>query len=41
MIYSCIISTILENVLIILGLYEKDIIESKKNKEKKKKFYRK
>ena len=37
-IYSCIISTILENVLNILGLYEKDIIESKKNKEKKEKI---
>ena len=38
MIYSSIISTILENVLNILGLYEKDIIESKKNKEKKEKI---
>ena len=36
-IYSCVISTILENLLNILGLYEKDIIESKKNKQNKEK----
>ena len=37
MIYSFIISTILENLLNILGLYEKDIIKLKNNKKSKEK----
>ena len=38
MVYSFIISTVLENLLNILGLYEQDILELKNNKENNEKI---